>query len=214
MIKVESMDAVHCRSGVIKAGKATVQPGRWAGAATARSGPYGVVVPVSSGGRPPYHQSGNPCSSFPWRCFIDCFIHENGYDDAVVIALARLGLCGGRRAQVRSVGETKHPWQGRKPSRGWRPRQAFRLMPSRGEVPRQGRNPWRGVTRHGEALSPGLESLIFSEMSLKSVVGLGRPARGTLVFTVPTENTNKCLTIFLYSSTNLHGYSALTFRKK
>ena len=33
MIKVESMDVVHGRSGVTKARKATVQPGRWAGAA-------------------------------------------------------------------------------------------------------------------------------------------------------------------------------------
>ena len=32
-IKVESMDAVHGRSGVTKAEKATVQPGRWADAA-------------------------------------------------------------------------------------------------------------------------------------------------------------------------------------
>ena len=34
-IKVESMDVVHGRSGVTKAGKATVQPGLWAGAAGA-----------------------------------------------------------------------------------------------------------------------------------------------------------------------------------
>ena len=35
MIKVEPVDVVHGRSGVTKAEKATVQPGRWAGAAGA-----------------------------------------------------------------------------------------------------------------------------------------------------------------------------------
>ena len=43
-IKGESMDAVHGRSGVTKAGKATVQPGRWAGAGGAQDAPHGEVV--------------------------------------------------------------------------------------------------------------------------------------------------------------------------
>ena len=38
-IKVESMDPVHGRDGVTKAGKATVQPGQWASAAGALERP-------------------------------------------------------------------------------------------------------------------------------------------------------------------------------
>ena len=40
----------------------------------------------------------------------------------------------------------------KEPPRGWRPRQAFGLVPSRGEVPRQGKNRWRGFARYGEPL--------------------------------------------------------------
>ena len=36
-------------------------------------------------------------------------------------------------------------------------------------------------------VSPGLESLVLSENFSDDVVGPGRPARGTLVSTVPTE---------------------------
>ena len=74
--------------------------------------------------------------------------------------------------------------------RGWRPRRSFGLVPSRGEVPRRGKT-------LGEA-SPGMESLArlgdprqaWRAWSLakisEDVVGPGRPARGTLVSTVPT----------------------------
>ena len=52
--------------------------------------PHGDVVLVSSGGRFPYHQSGKSWTSFAWRCFVDRFIHKNGNDNAVVIALWRV----------------------------------------------------------------------------------------------------------------------------
>ena len=76
--------------GVAKAGKATVQPGRWAGAAGAQDVPHGDVALISSIRRFPYHQSGKSWTSFAWRCFVDCFIHENGNDNAIVIALWRV----------------------------------------------------------------------------------------------------------------------------
>ena len=37
----------------------------------------------------PYHQNGNPYSSFAWCGFVDCFIHENGNCDAAVTARRR-----------------------------------------------------------------------------------------------------------------------------
>ena len=67
---------------------------------------------------------------------------------------------------------------------------AASVMPSRGEVPRRGKNPreahqaWRA--------SPGLESLVLSKISLKSYVGPGRPAHGTLVSTVLTREAESC----------------------
>ena len=84
------MDTVHGRSGITKAGKATVQPGRWAGTAGALEWPPGDVALVSCIIRSPYHQSGKYWTSFAWRCFVDCFIHENGNDSAVVTALWRV----------------------------------------------------------------------------------------------------------------------------
>ena len=62
--------------------------------------------------RSPYHQSGNPCCSFAWRCFTDCFIREKQRERCRHHALARLWLCGGRRAHVRPVEETERAWRG------------------------------------------------------------------------------------------------------
>ena len=46
-----------------------------------------VMSPLErSGRRSPYHQSGNPCRSFAWCGFVDCFILENGNCDAAVSA--------------------------------------------------------------------------------------------------------------------------------
>ena len=59
------------------------------------------------------------------------------------------------------------------------------VMPSRGEVPRQGRKPL-ARPRKARGASPGLESLVLSEVFRSCVVGLGRPAHGTLVPIVPT----------------------------
>ena len=78
------MDAVHGRGGVTKAGKATVQPGRWAGAAGAQDVPHSDVALISSIRRSPYHRNGKSCTSFAWRCFVDCFTHENGNCGAAV----------------------------------------------------------------------------------------------------------------------------------
>ena len=164
MIKVESMDAVHGRSGVTKAGKATVQPGRWAGAATARGGPHGDVVLVSSGRRPPYHQSGNPCSSFAWRCFIDCFIHENGNDNAVVITLWRVcdsaedaePMCALSRRQS-TLGKEENLARLEASPSLW-----LDALSRRGSSPRE-----KSLSRPRQACgdSPGLESPVLSEIS-------------------------------------------------
>ena len=51
---------------------------------------HGDVALVSSAGRSPYHQSGNSWACFAWRCFVDCFIHENGNDSTDVITLWRV----------------------------------------------------------------------------------------------------------------------------
>ena len=49
-----------------------------------------VTSPLErSGRRSLYHRNGNPCSSFAWRCFVDCFIHKNGNDSAGVTARRR-----------------------------------------------------------------------------------------------------------------------------
>ena len=85
-------------------------------------------------------------------------------------------LCRGDRA----------PLARKKPSRGWRPRQAFGVVPSRGEVPHQRENPWRDFARHGEPLQ-AWRAWSLAKFSW-SCVGLGRPARGTLVSTVPTPH--------------------------
>ena len=50
----------------------------------------GDVALVSSIRRSPYHQSGKSWTSFAWRCFVDCFIHGNGNDNACVIPLWRV----------------------------------------------------------------------------------------------------------------------------
>ena len=47
-----------------------------------------------------------------------------------------------------------------------------------GKNPSEARQAWRA--------SPGLEGLVLSKKNSKGVVGPGRPARGTLVSTVPT----------------------------
>ena len=142
--------------------KATAQPGRWAGAATARSEPHGDVALVSSVRWSPYHESGNPCSSFAWCCFVDCFIHENGNDNAVIIALWR--VCDpAEDAEPMCTLSRRQSWPGEeKPPRGWRPRRAFGLVPSRGEVPRRGFS--LGEARQAWRASPGLESLVLSEI--------------------------------------------------
>ena len=96
-----------------------------------------------------------------------------------VVTLRRVqspcALCRGGRAS----------FERKEASRGKKPRRAFRLdaLSRRGPSPRV--SPWRE--------SPGLkslsrlgESLVLSENLLKNLVGPGRPARGTLVSTVPT----------------------------
>ena len=66
-----------------------------------------VTSPLERSGRlSPYHQSGNPCSSFAWRRFVDCFIHGNGNDNAVVTprgAQSPCALC--RRDRASFVGK-------------------------------------------------------------------------------------------------------------
>ena len=92
---------------------------------------FGDVALVSSIRRSPYHQSGKSWTSFAWRCFVDCFIHENGNDSTGVTACWRARdsagsaepMCALSRRQSRLV-------EGKIPSRGWRPRQTFGVMSS------------------------------------------------------------------------------------
>ena len=81
---------------------------------------------------------------------------------------------------MRSVGEAELAWGGEALAR-------LEASPS----------PWRdsllrGIlveTSPGSGASPGLESLVLSEIFADDVMGPGRPARGTLVSTVPTFTT-------------------------
>ena len=57
-----------------------------------------------------------------------------------------------------------------------------------------------GEARQAWRASPGLESLVLSNNLLKSVVGPGRPARGTLVSTVPTNMPS----MIMFASCSLH----------
>ena len=90
MIKVEYLDAVH---GRIRRHQSWKRPPSSQDGGLALPGlvvPPTVTSPSVAGGRRSlYHQSGNPCSSFARRCFVDCFIHENDNNGAGVIVLWR-----------------------------------------------------------------------------------------------------------------------------
>ena len=85
---------------------------------------------------------------------------------------------------MRSVVETELAWRGRNP------REAGGLAKPLAWCPLEERSLTKektlGEARQAWGASPGLESLVLSKISLKSYVGPGRPARGTLVSTVPT----------------------------
>ena len=105
-----------------------------------------------------------------------------------------------RRAHVRSAVEAELASRGRKPREAKSLAKPFGLVLSRiaggardalkrrGPSPRV--SPWRelpglkSLSRLGEPLQA--ESLVLSENLPENLVGLGRPARGTLVSTVPT----------------------------
>ena len=84
--KVENPRRGPCRSGVTKAEKGH-RPTRTVDWCCRSSGTArGDVALVSSVRRSPYHQSGKSWTAFARRCFVECFIHENGNDSAGVIA--------------------------------------------------------------------------------------------------------------------------------
>ena len=103
-----------------------------------------------SGRWSPYHQSGNPCCSFAWRCFIDCFIHENGNDNAVVITLWRVcdsaedaePMCALSRRQS-ALGDEETLARSEASPSLW-----LGVLSRRGPSPRE--NPLAGLARLGE----------------------------------------------------------------
>ena len=113
--------------------------------------PHGDVALVSSIRRSLYHRNGKSWTSFAWRCFVDCFIHENGNDNAVVIALWR----------VRDSAEDAEPMCALSRRQSWLPEEGnparLEASPSLwlGALSRRGPSP-RKNPRRG---SPGLESL-------------------------------------------------------
>ena len=120
-----------------------------------------VTSPLERSGRwSPYHRNGNSCSSFAWCSSVDCFIHENGNCDAVVTTRKHAR----DSAHVRSVAETELASRGRNPTRpktspshlAWSLAEstAASAMPSRGEVPREGKYPRRGEEVPREVKNP------------------------------------------------------------
>ena len=155
MIKVESMDAVHGRSGVTKAVK---PPSNQNGALALRGLVVCPTVTSSlepSGGRSPYHRNGNACFSFAWCCFVDCFIHKNGNDSAGVIALWRVRDSAEDAEPMCALSRRQSLLRGEGIPRGWRPRRA---------------------------LSPGLESLVLSRIvdDIWDVLSRRGPSRGKI----------------------------------
>ena len=96
----------------------TAQPGRWAGVAEVGRQPT-VTSPLERSGRlSPYHQSGNPCSSFAWRRFVECFIHGSGNCDAGVTARKRAwDSAEGAEPMCALSAETELASWGRNPAR-------------------------------------------------------------------------------------------------
>ena len=139
MIKVELMDAVHGRSGVTKAEK---PPSSQDGALALRGLVVYPTVTSSlerSGRRSPYHRNGKSCISFAWHCFVDCFIHENGNNSADITARCH-ALDSAEDAEPMCALSRRQSWLHEKGTpQGWRPRRAFGLSPSRGEVPCRGK---------------------------------------------------------------------------
>ena len=158
------MDTVHGRGGVTKAVK---PPSNQNGAPALR----GLVVrptvmsPLERSVRlSPYHQSGNPCSSFAWCHFVDRFIHGNGNDSAAVTlrgAQSPCALCRGDRAgfvgkeprEAEILAEpSRQAWRAWSLAESWTTSE----MPSREERSLAEENLSRA--------SPGLESLALSEI--------------------------------------------------
>ena len=145
-----------------------------------------MMSPLECSGRwSPYHRNGNSCSSFPWCSLAGCFIHESGNGGAVVTVRRRARdsaegaepMCALSRRQslLREEGKPREAGGLAEPL-AWCPLEERSL--AEGKTLGEARQAWRA--------SPGLESLVLSNNLLKSVVGPGRPARGTLVSTVPT----------------------------
>ena len=140
---MESMDAVHGRSGVTKAEKTTVQPGRWAGAARALEWPMVtslssaasegfLITKVASLGPP---LLGAALLTASYTRMATTMLSSSRFGASVTLrgTQSPCALCRGDRAVLGR----------KKPSRGRTPRQALGVIPSRG-------NPCRDLARLGD----------------------------------------------------------------
>ena len=102
--------------------------------------------------------------SFAWRCFVDCFIHENGNDNAVVTALWR--VCDSADdAEPMCALSRRQSWPGEERALAGleaSPSLQLEALSRRGPSPRE-----KSLARLRQAwgASPGLESLVLSEIS-------------------------------------------------
>ena len=135
-----------------------------------------VTSPLELSGRwSPCHRNGNSCSSFAWCSLVDCFIHENGNCGAVITTR--------RHAHDSAVGVEPMCALSRRQS--WLPEEGnptrLEASPSLwlGALSRGGplpREKTLGEARQAWRASPGLESLVLSEIFLRVLWALaGRP---------------------------------------
>ena len=135
------MGAVHGRSGVTKAEKATAQPGRWAGAAGALEWPVmtssssaasdGLLITKVASLGPPLLGAALLNALYTRMATTALASLRAGAPVTLREPQSPCAFCHGDRAGL---------WR-EKPSRGRRPRQASGVMPSRGEVPLKGDMP-------------------------------------------------------------------------